>query len=234
MEIESERKRLGSANALSKNSQATPQRQTAATKLQAVQRGRSGRQLNADPPPRMSETLSEHSRSSRSRRAAKSYEAERAKLEQKRKVEQEKQRQQQEQKAAEQAAAAKAVHTALREAKLIQAATAGNADECRQLLAEGISVEACDSNGRTALHLAALNDHTETILVLLDAGIDIDARDACGMTPVSIAAQAGKTEALCVLVDDGADVELAAATSAYKMTPIMFAAKNGHADAIGA
>lgn len=244
VEIKSEHKRL-SAGAPAKGNRAkqqaaakgtklrappSPQEQQAATKLQALQRGRSGRQLQSQRAPDAAHTKG---KGTQGRRAAEAHDKEVQKEQwAKKRAESEKLRQEQE--AAQRAADAISAHEAARGAALRQAASEGDADECRRLIGDGIDPESADAEGRTALHMAALGDHTEAILVLLDEGIDIDLQDARGRTAVSVAAGAGQVEALCTLVDDGADAELPAARSALNWSPIMFAAANGHADAIGA
>jgi hypothetical protein len=118
-------------------------------------------------------------------------------------------------------------------AQLRKAAAMGNADECRRLIGEGFPLDACDILGRSALHVAALGDHTEAMLVLLDAGIDIDAQDQRGMTALALAAEAGRCDALCTLIDDGADVYIAAVPLTHCWTPIMHAAARGHDEILG-
>ena len=149
--------------------------------------------------------------------------------EEKERLRMEQERQRQEREAAERAKAA----LLLQGAQLRKAAATGNADECRRLIGEGFPLDACDSLGRSALHLAALGDHTEVMLVLLDAGIDIDAQDQRGMTALALAAEAGRCDALCTLIDDGADVYIAAIPLTHCWTPIMHAAARGHDEILG-
>ena len=144
-------------------------------------------------------------------------------------VRMEQERQRQEREVAERAKDALSVQGA----QLRKAAAMGNADECRRLIGEGFPLDACDILGRSALHVAALGDHTEAMLVLLDAGIDIDAQDQRGMTALALAAEAGRCDALCTLIDDGADVYIAAVPLTHCWTPIMHAAARGHDEILG-
>lgn len=52
---------------------------------------------------------------------------------------------------------------------------------------EDLDLEARDSQGRTALHLAALNKHDNTVRFLLSMGVDFDAVDNHGETPLHMA-----------------------------------------------
>lgn len=115
-----------------------------------------------------------------------------------------------------------------------QAAREGDLNQFLRLKAEGHPIDMPDAKGLTALHMAALGNHPDTIIALLDAGIDIDVQDNRGRTAVAMTAEQGHTDALCALVDDGADLERAAHATDLAWTPIMFAAANGHEDVIGA
>jgi ankyrin repeat domain-containing protein 50 len=52
----------------------------------------------------------------------------------------------------------------------------------QQLLEKEAYVEAKDSNGRTALHVAARNWHEVVVWLLLEKGADVEAKDDNGWT----------------------------------------------------
>ena len=58
----------------------------------------------------------------------------------------------------------------------------------------------------TALGIAALNGHTETVGVLLEAGANLDKRDSYGMTPLMRAMEGGHVETTEALLDADAEV----------------------------
>jgi len=231
LEAKSEIQRLTAAGQRQRPGEAKRQAQTrlgAATKLQSIYRGRSGRKLvpggslhvsrGADA---SAKTRANQEQTRRDQQARDQREAEKSQV-------------LAEADADEEAAAAGASELQKRAAAMRQAAQAGDADTLRHLLADGAPLDSCNKRGATALHFATQGNHTEAMLVLLDAGVDIDAQDHRGLTAAALAAAAGHTDALCMLVDDGADVELAAGAADLNWSPIMFAAANGHADAIGA
>jgi uncharacterized protein len=66
-------------------------------------------------------------------------------------------------------------------------------------------VEAADSDGRTPLHHAIIEDEVEAAAVLIAAGANVDAPDRSGWTPLHVAAQANSASAVQTLLRAGAD-----------------------------
>ncbi len=90
---------------------------------------------------------------------------------------------------------------------LISAASAKRTECVQILLKHGANVNATGSTtlNETALHLAALNGHTEVMRVLIVAGADINARDFAGRTPLDTAKLfKGQDEAATLLREFGA------------------------------
>lgn len=96
---------------------------------------------------------------------------------------------------------------------LALAAQAGRADAVELLLdaegAEERDVDVAARNGRTVVHIAALNGHADVLRAMSKHGGDVDRADANGVTPLAVAAQEGHVDALRVLIDAGADVNSA-------------------------
>lgn len=72
-------------------------------------------------------------------------------------------------------------------ASIVQAAGAGQPDQVSALLAQGVSPDARDANGRTALMAAASARHYETVRRLLIGGADKSLRDKQGKTALDLA-----------------------------------------------
>ncbi|KIW71604.1 hypothetical protein PV04_03747 [Phialophora macrospora] len=93
---------------------------------------------------------------------------------------------------------------AARAASLLNAAETGDLNELLQSVQNGISLDSCDLNGDSALHLAVRENHIHAIKYLLDAGIHPNLRNLSSLTPLHIAAECGHSEAIrCLLKLDG-------------------------------
>ncbi len=90
----------------------------------------------------------------------------------------------------------RALHVAARE---------GNLGRLQALLQSGVSLEARDSSGFTALMVAVANGRSETAKVLLRAGADGTASTPRGWTALMQATSMGRPDVVEVLLDAGAD-----------------------------
>ena len=211
-----------------KSTKTATDRAAAATRLQAMQRGKSGRMVVA-------QDQTAGNRIDQSYRAYEAKDQEKREKERKRQEAQEKKRQA-DGKREEDLRVAESEKKALaaKAAELRKAAKGGDTDECKRLIAKGYDAAAKDpSSGNTSLHVASWFDRDATVLALLDAGVDIDVMDDRGRTPLMVAVSNCSTAAMCALVDDGADVELQSVESEFEWSALMYAAARGHADAIG-
>ena len=87
---------------------------------------------------------------------------------------------------------------------LFRAATAGNADTVRELLAApNVDVNAVDEHGNTPLIEAARFGHDDVVAALLAAKANINARNDQGKTALMLAAEAGHDETVRVLTQAG-------------------------------
>ncbi|EFA07512.1 pyrexia [Tribolium castaneum] len=77
----------------------------------------------------------------------------------------------------------------------------------QEVLEKGVSLQAVDGEGRSALHLAACTGNIDCIKLLLQHGAEISARDALNRaTPLHCAASKGHLSAVKLLIRHGADV----------------------------
>ena len=109
-----------------------------------------------------------------------------------------------------------------------KAALDGDPATVQQALAIPGAANYADPDGRTALMLAAFNDHVGIVAMLIDAGAKIDTRDHTGRTALMYASSGPNDATVALLVKRGAGVNLA--DSEEHWTPLMFAAAEGHGD----
>ena len=83
-----------------------------------------------------------------------------------------------------------------------------NMDMLRALLANGAEVNATGKGGSTVLHLAAYNNHSQSVQLLLKAGATINATDSEGSTPLHSAAKSYSeaSDSIRMLLETGAHV----------------------------
>ena len=79
----------------------------------------------------------------------------------------------------------------------------------RDFVNMGADVEALDDRGETALHAAAVHDHTNTMRLLLDHGAMVDPQEGCNpaRTTLSVAISNGNYDSVQLLIKEGADMD---------------------------
>ena len=88
---------------------------------------------------------------------------------------------------------------------LLRAASAGNADTVRTLLASpNVDVNGVDDHGSTPLIQAARFGHDEVVTALLIAKADMKLKNDEGKTALMLAAEGGHEETVRVLTEAGA------------------------------
>jgi len=116
-------------------------------------------------------------------------------------------------------------------ARLVDAAKAGNVDELGASLEAGADPNATDDRyHHTALKWAVVAGHIEAVRMLLRAGADTEAdADTQGQTALMYAAALKRTELVRILLEAGADVNANADNGA---TALMLAALSGAVDIV--
>ena len=112
---------------------------------------------------------------------------------------------------------------------LVDAARNGDTAAVRTLLAQGVSVDAAEGDGTSALHWASYRDDVETVGLLLDAGADVDAANDLGATALWAAGQNGSASMVRRLLEAGANPNVALLAGE---TPLMVAARSGAPDVV--
>ena len=98
----------------------------------------------------------------------------------------------------------------------IHCAAFDNGIECLKLIIETIKtyeiekkekiINAVDSEEKTPLHVAVLNQSSQAVIFLISAGCDINARDKYGFTPLYRAALCKNSEIASLLIEKNADL----------------------------
>ena len=112
---------------------------------------------------------------------------------------------------------------------LIEAAERGDVAATRSLLAQGASVAARDSAGRTALLAATHANRVEAARILIAAGADVNAKDNIEDRPFLYAGAEGRNDILKMTLAAGADL---ASTNRYGGTALIPAAHHGHPETV--
>lgn len=112
------------------------------------------------------------------------------------------------------------------------AALKGNADLCKLLIEYDADVNLADKYGMTALHKAAVFNHTGALEVLLARYADTAVKGMkygkLKVTPLHLAAEAGNLDAAKILLEHNADVNGADSN----VTPLHMAAGMGHYEVV--
>ncbi|XP_049525067.1 ankyrin repeat and SAM domain-containing protein 6 isoform X2 [Dermacentor silvarum] len=95
----------------------------------------------------------------------------------------------------------------------------------RNLLTNGILVDAQDAEGTTGLQIAATNGYKKLAEHLVEQGADVNLTNSCGWTPLMHAAQHGQVSVVTLLLNYGASVN---ATSLLGAGALALAAAGGH------
>jgi ankyrin repeat protein len=115
-------------------------------------------------------------------------------------------------------------------AEIHDAARRGDIETVGKLLDQGVAPDTKDETGETPLLSASLAGNADVVAILVERGAKTGSRNDRGLTPLHGAAYAGSIKTVRLLVESGAAVN--DAQNVFKVTPLIVAAEEGHADVI--
>ncbi|XP_055856746.1 protein phosphatase 1 regulatory subunit 16A isoform X3 [Episyrphus balteatus] len=89
---------------------------------------------------------------------------------------------------------------------LLEAASRNDIQEVANLLQRGITPDAANEDGLTALHQCCIDNNIEMLKLLLDYGANVDAQDSDKWTPLHAAATCGHLYLVKILIERGANL----------------------------
>lgn len=113
--------------------------------------------------------------------------------------------------------------------ELCLAAAKGDLQTVSQFLKEGVSADAKDQFGTTALEHASGKGYTDVVKLLLSRGANVHAKGMLGFTPLMTPARKGDVDTVRILIDAGIDVN---AKSDTGVTALSLAKQSGHSRVI--
>ncbi|MDT7042205.1 ankyrin repeat domain-containing protein [Candidatus Nitronereus thalassa] len=115
------------------------------------------------------------------------------------------------------------------EQRLLEAVAQDDLATIRNLVKQGINVNAQDARGRTALLVAVEGHYFESAKVLLKAGADVNVQDDKKDSPLLLAGAEGTVDIMRLILQAKPDFSL---YNRFGGTPLIPAAERGHVDMV--
>lgn len=98
------------------------------------------------------------------------------------------------------------VRFGLQEQRLLKSVALHNTEAVEELLQSGVSANSCDTQLRSALHIASTRGYADIVELLLKYGADANKRDIIENTPLHLAACTSNLKIITLLIDGGANL----------------------------
>ena len=112
---------------------------------------------------------------------------------------------------------------------IARAAAENDVNKVRQLVTSGNNPNETNEEGRTGLHVAAINGNLSIAAILIKGRAKLDVADKLGNTPLHYAAERNQVEMAALLVDAGAAAD---PINRNGVTPLMRAAGRGNLEMV--
>lgn len=111
----------------------------------------------------------------------------------------------------------------------LEAAGKGDIDALKNCLEQGVDINARNRQKRTAILIAAMNEHYHAVEFLVGAGADVDLQDETCFNPFLYACIHGKLELVRMMVKANTNLELLTRFGGVGITP---ACEKGHVEIV--
>lgn len=113
--------------------------------------------------------------------------------------------------------------------RYFEAAAAGNRETIEASLADGVDINATNRRRRTAILIAAMNEHYDVVERLVAAGADIDKQDETNFNPFTYGCVKNDIRLVRMMISAGTDVDLLTRFGGVGLHP---AAEKGYLDLV--
>ena len=113
--------------------------------------------------------------------------------------------------------------------QLFEAVEGKEFDTVRELLNNGVDINAQDEQGRTAIMIATYANDAEMVKVLIDEGADVDIQDDMLNNPFLYAGAEGYMDVLKLIIAAGADPKI---TNRYGGVALIPASEHGYVEVV--
>jgi len=113
--------------------------------------------------------------------------------------------------------------------QFLEAATQGDVATLKKCLEQGIDINVRNKQKRTAVLIAAMNDHLEAVSFLVEAGANVDLQDETCFNPFLFGCINGKLDLVKMMVKANTNIELLTRFGGVGITP---ASEKGHVEVV--